>query len=123
MTPTPPPADPGLGAVDVTTELAAVLLLLGLAGILVGGLLRAGRGSLASTVVVSLSILTFLCIVVSAVVNEPALVTLAATGVGALAGVVSQGLLSDASKLEAGEPPAGLEEPPAGLEEPPPLDL
>lgn len=91
-TPTPVPLDPDLVNLIQNGLEAAVLglaLLLALAFLFVWAILRAAKYEAPSSLIVALSLLTFLSLAGAISTGETELITLAATGIGALAGAVS----------------------------------
>lgn len=68
---------------------AAALIVVGLAAVFVWAILRAASYEAPASLIVALSLLTFLALVGAIVTDSTELTTLAATGIGALAGAVS----------------------------------
>lgn len=88
MTPTPQPTDLFDGA-SAPAYFATALIIIGLASVFVWAILRAARYEAPSSLIVALSLLTFLALTGAIVADSTELTTLAATGIGALAGAVS----------------------------------
>jgi hypothetical protein len=90
LTPTPAPVVP-----DTTTAVTGVSLAISLVAVLLLGMLfvwailRAAQYEAPASLIVALSLLTFLSLVGAIAASSTELTTLAATGIGALAGAVS----------------------------------
>lgn len=95
MTPTPRPTidwwDIGIpiDAIGIAEVFFLFLIIMGTAAILVWALVRSSRSPAPSMLVTALAILTLVSIVIFALTREQVLATIAATGLGALAGAVS----------------------------------
>jgi hypothetical protein len=90
-TPTPLPPQDAIDAVTTQIEyvVGGLVIVMILGFLFVWALLRAAEYPAPSALVVALSLLTFLALAGSIATSSTELVTLAATGIGALAGAVS----------------------------------
>ena len=94
------PSDETLQALGIEVVLALVLIAI-IAGLVVFALLRAASRKIDIGVIVAVTILTLIAIVGFVLTQQEALITLAGTGLGALAGAITN--LIGTNKEEPGE--------------------